>query len=162
MKVTGTWFGQYTYGAGYEHIAGKSVPFTLSLTENWLGKVSGYVRDDASKGGQPERGRVLGARKKRELRFVKSMPKGYVTNPDGTLVDFRSAMTEQGIDLPAELPPHRIGYSGTIGDDGETITGEWTILPFEFETDEGEQLEFGGEGQGTWTAKRTSYEPSAV
>jgi hypothetical protein len=161
VKVTGSWIGQYTYGAGYgEGIAGTSVPFMLSLTENWLGKVSGYVRDDASRGGMPERGRILGTRKRDELRFVKSMPNHYFTDANRKLVDLRSAWREQGVEPPAELPPHRIGYRGTLGADGETIAGEWAILPWQVDTDE-ERIEFGS-GQGTWTAKRTSFEPSAV
>ena len=160
MKVTGTWLGQYTYGADYGPIAGMSVPFSLSLTENWLGKVSGYVRDDASKGGMPERGRILGSRKQRELLFVKSMPNLYLTGEDRQPVDVRTVMAEQGIEVPGELPPHRIGYRGTVGEDGETMAGEWAILPWQVVTDEG-AFE-GGSGQGTWTARRTSYEPSAV
>jgi hypothetical protein len=72
--VTGTWLGEYTYGEAYQGTAGKSVPFTMSLTESWMGRVVGYVRDDASKGGQPERGKIHGGRRGHMLEFVKTMP----------------------------------------------------------------------------------------
>jgi len=161
LRLTGTWVGQYTYGAGYGGIAGMSVPFTLSLTETWLGKVSGYVRDDATRGGMPERGRILGKRRKLEFEFVKTMPNHYTTSPDRQLVDLRLQLRQDhGLELPAELPPHRIHYRGAIHADGMSITGEWRIVPWRVELAQG-AAEM-GQGQGTWTAKRTSDLASSV
>lgn len=164
MRISGTWQGQYTYGAGYEGIAGvggSSVPFTMSITESWLGKVTGYVRDDATKGGMPERGHIVGKRSRQSLEFVKVMPNNYVFDVEGRLVDLRQAMQAQhGIELPAELPPHRIFYSGTLSDDGQSASGDWLIMPWPGE-DQAET--FGqGLGNGTWTARRVSDQPSAV
>ena len=91
MKLTGTWHGEYTYGPGYgPAIAGTSVPFVLSLTESWLARFRGYVRDDASRGGQPERGRIAGTRHSASLTFQKTMPVGYVAGDDGKHEESRS------------------------------------------------------------------------
>lgn len=160
MKVTGTWLGEYTYGPDYESLAGKSVPFTLSLTESWLRKIQGYVRDDATKGGMPERGRIAGKRDGAELTFVKTMPIGYVKDADGTLRDPREVLRrDQGFELP-KLPPHRIEYRGTMAADGQSAAGRWVILPASIETSQGVWQSTGGEG--TWTARRIADLPSAV
>lgn len=160
MKATGTWLGEYTYGPDYGALAGKSVPFTVSLTESWLRKVIGYVRDDATKGGQPERGRITGTRKGADLTFVKTMPTAYVTDPDGTRIDVPSALRrDHGVELPA-LPPHRIDYTGTLAADGQTITGRWEIRPTTIETQRGTWQSPGG--KGTWTARRVSDLPTTV
>lgn len=161
MRVTGSWLGEYTYGAGYVGIAGMSVPFTLSLTETWIGKVSGYVRDDATKGGMPERGRILGKRRQLELEFVKTMPNHHMMRPDRSLGDLRAQLKQDhGVELPAELPPHRIHYRGVLSDDGMSLAGQWRIVPWRVELAQG-TAEF-GQGQGTWTAKRTSELASSV
>lgn len=158
MKLTGTWIGQYTYGDCYqeEGIAGKSVPFTMSLTETWLGRIKGYVRDDASRGGQPERGRISGRRKGRRLSFMKIMPTGYVVE-DGEFVDRREHLADA---LDAEeldnLPPHRIHYEGDIDDHGETVAGAWNIVAWDDAADDDDVA------RGTWSARRASYEPDAV
>jgi hypothetical protein len=154
--ITGTWSGEYTYGATYT-TAGQSVPFTLSLTESsgigsLLGKhrVLGYVRDDATRGGMPERGTIHGQRRGSRVRFRKTMPNHYVQDERGRLVDLREfARAEHGVELPDGLPPHHIDYEGTLGDDGETMQGTWSIR--------------GGEGgTGTWTARRRSPLPNEV
>lgn len=157
-KLTGTWVGEYTYGPGYEGAAGKSVPFTMSLTEALRRLIAGYVRDDASRGGQPERGRISGRRRGRAVEFVKSYPVGYVVDDDGNQTQTRRELAEQEGHELGELPPHRIRYRGTLDDGGDALRGEWQILPWrsgDFESDpDGES--------GTWTARRTSYEPSEV
>lgn len=160
MKITGTWHGEYTYGPGYEQIAGKSVPFVLSLTESWMRRIAGYVRDDASKGGMPERGRIAGSRRAATITFVKTMPIGYVMDADGKPLDPRVALRrDHGIEVP-ELPPHRIHYSGTLAQDGQSIAGSWVIRQTTIETDQG-VLESAG-GDGTWTARRVSDLPAEV
>lgn len=160
-KVTGTWLGEYTYGPGYQGIAGTSVPFTMSLTDSLLRRVAGYVRDDAAKGGQPERGRITGTRRGSTLTFVKTMPAGYVIDADGTMVE-KSAWLQRvfGIDAgpPAE---HRIEYEGELSADGQTIRGRWQIrATTTIKTAEGVQM-WGG-GSGTWSARRISDLPSTV
>lgn len=159
MKVSGTWLGEYTYGDGYEDIAGKSVPFTMSLTESWLGRVLGYVRDDATQGGQPERGKIRGSRRRLTLEFVKSMPTGYVFDPDGKL-EPRSSWLKRafGIDEDPD-EPHRIHYIGRLSADGGSVRGEWVIRRGQLDTEQG-VIEFGG--AGTWSARRTSDLPSEV
>jgi len=162
VRISGTWQGQYTYGPGYEaSVAGSSVPFTMSITESWLGKVVGYVRDDAARGGQPERGHIMGKRRRQSLEFLKVMPKSYVSDAEGRPVDLRQAMQAQhGIELPAELPPHRIVYSGTLSDDGQSVAGDWLILQWSTQVEQGTFVS--GIGNGTWTARRVSDQPSAV
>jgi len=161
VKVTGTWLGQYTYGPGYGSIAGMSVPFTMSLTESWLRKVSGYVRDDARHGGMPERGRILGDRSKAQLEFTKTMPKSYQMDGNKHLVDLREVVQrDHGVELPAELPPHRIRYTGALAEDGMSIAGQWQILPWSVSTGTGQVG--GAGGRGTWTAKRVADQPSEV
>ena len=161
MKVTGTWLGEYTYGPGYTAIAGMSVPFTMSLTESGLRKVIGYVRDDATKGGMPERGRILGSKRGKQLEFIKSMPHSYQMDGDRRLVDLRDAVqSEHGIKLPTELPLHRIRYVGSFAADGLSIAGQWNILPWSVSTGSGQVG--GAGGRGTWTAKRVADQPSEV
>ena len=128
MRLTGTWIGEYVYGAGYEEsgVAQKSVPFTLSLTESWLRRIAGYVQDNASRGGQPERGRIHGTRRDAEVEFVKTMPNHHVT-VDGVLVELQDYYAEHGVELPDKLPPHRILYRGTLDQHGESISGTWKI-----------------------------------
>lgn len=153
MRLTGTWHGTYVYGPLYGPLASRAVPFTMSLTETWPRRIAGYVRDDATKGGMPERGRVLGRRRGTSIEFEKTMPNHYVMRPDGTLVSLSEAAAEQGVELPARMPPHRIRYEGTLSADGQQITGTWRIpMP-------------GGSGEhgrGTWSARRTSELPLEV
>lgn len=160
MKTTGTWLGEYTYGEIYD-FAGKSVPFTMSLTESWLRRITGYVRDDASKGGQPERGRILGTRRGTTIAFLKTMPVGYVTGPDGEMVETRSWLQRAfGIENAPESP-HCIEYVGELSGDGQSVRGQWRIRPrVVAEDDKGAQL-FGG-GNGTWSARRVADLPSEV
>ncbi|MCA8974224.1 MAG: hypothetical protein KDC98_05850 [Planctomycetes bacterium] len=159
MKLTGTWVGQYTYGQSYDQLAATSVPFTMSLTESWRLRVVGYVRDDASRGGQPERGRIVGQRKGRQLEFLKTMPKGYVTDADGNMVEQRQFLEEEfGIALPDGMPPHRIHYAGTLDEHGQSVAGTWRIVPWG-RTADGREL---GSGNGSWSARRMSDQPSAV
>jgi hypothetical protein len=160
VKATGTWRGEYTYGDLYEHIAGSSVPFTMSLTESWPGRIAGYVRDDASKGGMPERGRIAGSRRGATLTFVKTMPVGYVSDETGQMVETRTWLSRVfGLDKPA-VSPHRIHYTGEMDAIGHSITGTWAIeLQVVAEDDEGVHTVG---GQGTWTARRVSDQPNEV
>lgn len=159
MKTTGTWLGEYTYGETYD-FAGKSVPFTMSLTESWLRRIVGYVRDDASKGGQPERGRIAGTRRGTTIAFVKTMPVGYTTDADGQMIDTRSWMKRVfGIENPPESP-HRIEYVGELAGDGQSVRGQWSIRPRVVAEDEQGQHLLGG--TGTWSARRIADLPSEV
>jgi hypothetical protein len=159
VKTTGTWLGEYTYGEIYD-FAGQSVPFTMSLTESWLRRITGYVRDDASKGGQPERGRILGTRRGTTIAFVKTMPVGYVTDPDGKMVETRSWLKRAfGIENVPESP-HCIEYVGELAGDGQSVRGQWRIRPrVVAEDDQGAHV-FGG--NGTWSARRIADLPSEV
>ena len=160
MKVTGTWHGEYTYGAVYEGSAGKSVPFVLSLTDSWVRGILGYVRDDETRGGMPGRGRIVGSRRGAAIRFVKTMPRNHVFDENGQSVDHREWLRSQGIEVRHELPPHEIHYSGELSADGTTAAGRWIIHPEELETNQG-TFETGG-GEGTWTARRVSDLPTEV
>jgi hypothetical protein len=159
--MTGTWEGEYTYGAGYgPDQEGESVPFRMSLSAGWFGRFAGYVRDDASKGGMPERGKIAGSRKRSRITFVKSMPTVYLVY-DGVLVDLREWIErEHGLTLPRDLPPHRIRYRGSFSSDDLSVTGTWTILPFRAVIDEG-VIQF-GVGDGTWSARWVSAQASTV
>lgn len=158
-KITGTWIGEYVYGDedGYAEagVAGRSVPFTMSLTESWLARFAGYVRDDAERGGQPERGRVRGRRRGRAVRFRKIFPVGYVFDDNGDMVELREYLRRHDAEPAGELPPHCIDYRGEFGADGETMRGEWRIVIA------GEETATDG-GTGSWHARRTSFDPSAV
>ncbi len=160
MTITGTWLGEYTYGELYGNIAGKSVPFTLSLTDSWLGRVTGYVRDDATKGGMPERGRIAGKRKGNAIEFVKTMPVGYVTDPSEALGDKHTRLQRaSGIENPRG-GPHHIHYFGEIDAAGHTMRGTWIILgSTDATTGETAPLP---RGEGSWTARRSSELPSEV
>ncbi|MCA8951920.1 MAG: hypothetical protein KDE27_20590 [Planctomycetes bacterium] len=162
MNLTGTWIGEYTYGEGYaaDGMAGMSVPFTMSLTESAPDRIVGYVRDDSSRGGQPERGRVLGARHGKRVEFTKTMPVGYFTI-DGELVERREYIERiEQIELPpGALPPFRIAYTGEFDATGEALAGEWRIEPWG-RTEDGEPL--GEASRGTWSARRSSYEVAEV
>jgi hypothetical protein len=160
VRLTGTWHGEYTYGDFYADLAGQRVPFVLSLTESWRYRLSGYVRDDAARGGQPERGRITGVRRGAAVAFVKTMPVGYVTDGDGTRVEVAAWLRRTfGIETP-DLPPHRIHYAGELTPDGQTLAGTWVIRPTVVaEGSAGAQC-IGGDG--TWTARRTSDRPSTV
>lgn len=160
MKTTGTWHGEYTLGPGYENIAGKSVPFALSLTESWLQRFSGYVRDDASKGGQPERGRIAGKRRGTTIEFVKTMPVGYVMNDEGKLEETRSWLQRAFGVEDRDESPHRIHYAGTLSPDGQQASGTW-VIHSEVVAEDGETIHMVG-GEGTWTARRVSDLPSEV
>ncbi len=159
MRLTGTWVGEYVYGADYEtdEMVNKAVPFTMSLTESWLRNVAGYVRDDASRGGQPERGRIHGRRRGTDLVFMKLMPVHYVTF-EGKLIELRDHYAQHGVELPEGMPPHRILYRGTVDQHGESVAGTWELQPWAI-ADDGESL---GHGSGTWKARRTSYETCEV
>ena len=160
MKVTGTWHGEYTYGPLYEALAGKRVPFVLSLTESWLQRFAGYVRDDASKGGQPERGRIAGKRRGAAIEFVKTMPVGYVFDDEGRMEEKSSWVRRVfGVEQP-DASPHRIHYSGDLSADGQSVAGKWQIQSRVIARDGGVAHVFGGEG--TWTARRVSDSPSEV
>lgn len=152
MNLTGTWLGEYVYGPDYGAIAGKAVPFTMSLTDSWLRGVAGYVRDDASRGGMPERGRIRGLRRRAVVRFVKTMPNGYLAGADGKLVSSPEAAAQQGGKLPEVRPPHRILYEGRLAADADHLAGTWRIPgPGAHDI-----------GTGTWSARRVAHEPSAV
>lgn len=149
-------------------LAGTSVPFTLSLTES-IGilrrrRFFGHVRDDAARGGQPERGSVKGVRRRREVEFRKTMPACYVPSPDGSLVTLRKHLHDQGFtELPEVMPPHWIDYRGELTDDGQAMRGTWIISRNLVHSDQG-WLDIGGDGAsaGTWTAQRRSPQPSAI
>jgi hypothetical protein len=160
MRVSGTWEGEYTYGTVYGADGGVSVPFRMSLSEGWFGRFAGYVRDDASKGGMPERGNIAGRRKRSRMTFVKSMPNMYLVYKGG-LVDLREWIErEHGLTVSRELPPHRIRYSGTFSSDDLSLTGTWAIVRYRAVIDEG-VIEF-GVGNGTWTARQVSDQASTV
>lgn len=159
MRITGTWQGQYTYGEDYGNITGMSVPFRLSLHQSWwFGRVRGHVRDDVSKGGQPELGLVDGWRKGTVVRFVKVMPVAY-SMVDGSLMPLRDDLRQHGLEVLGELS-HWIGYSGTVREDGRAMDGDWQILPRQVETDRG-RIEV-GRGSGTWSAKHVDRKRTAL
>jgi hypothetical protein len=160
MNITGTWTGSYTYGPGYEEAANTSVPFRLSIDETWLGRIAGYVRDDASKGGMPERGRIHGRRRGRRIEFVKVMPVGYVTNDDGELMRTQDWLDQQGFE-DIQAAAHRIHYAGELDIAGQSMSGSWLIRPRELDGSMGSKVFFEG-GEGTWTARRISELPSEI
>ncbi|MBX3461553.1 MAG: hypothetical protein KF830_00135 [Planctomycetes bacterium] len=128
----------------------------MSLTESADHGVTGCVRDDAARGGQPERGRIVGRRRGAAVAFVKTMPVGYVSEADGTMEEIGAWQRRtQGVEVP-DLPPHRIHYAGELAVDG-TLAGSWVI-----------RVAGGGGdggcigGEGTWTARRVADVPSAV
>ena len=137
------------------------MPFRLSLTESFLRRVVGYVRDDAQKGGQPERGRITGHRRGRTLTFVKTMPIGYLADEDGRLVDKNDWLQRTfGIEDPRG-PQHRIHYTGEFDADAQRIVGTWQIRStVAIESEDGVHVVGGGEG--TWSARRVSDLPSEV
>lgn len=154
MRVTGTWQGAYVYGPDYGAGSGKRVPFTMSLSESWLARVTGWVRDDPSEGGMPEQGTILGRRRRRSLEFTKEMPHHYMVE-DGRLVDIREwCKRVHGATLARHVPPHRIVYIGDLSPDAESIVGTWSIVSWVAESDIG--LFEMGEGTGSWTARRIS------
>lgn len=160
MKVTGTWNGEYTYGEAYQGIVGKSVPFTMSLTESWMSRVVGYVRDDATKGGQPERGKIHGGRRGLTLEFVKTMPTAYMADPDGSQKETRSSWLKRTYGIEEDpTAPHRIHYVGRLSADGHSVHGEWLIRQRQVQTDQG-MVELAG--TGTWSARRIADLPSEV
>jgi hypothetical protein len=160
MKVTGTWHGEYTYGPEYGAVTGKSVPFVLSLTESWWRRFAGYVRDDAARGGQPERGRVAGKRRGAAIQFVKTMPVGYVTNDQGKLSETTNAWLQRTFGGEQRgTSPLRIHYSGNLSVDGQSAAGQW-LIKRRVVSQGGQLVRLGGEG--TWTARRISDLPTAV
>lgn len=161
MKATGTWHGEYTYGPGYgPPMAGKSVPFVLSLTHSWPDRIVGYVRDDAAKGGMPERGRIAGKTSGAKIEFVKTMPVSYVTDESGNVVERKAWLRREfGIEN-ASVGPHQIHYAGTLDPDGQTMRGSW-IIRLRTNAATGDLVGAVG-GEGTWTARRVSDLPSEV
>jgi hypothetical protein len=160
MKLTGSWSGEYTYGSDYGDGSGVSVPFKVSVSESWFGRFAGYVRDEASRGGMPERGRVRGRRRGARIEFIKSMPIHYAWGGD-SLHNLSAYLVEVGgFESPEDLPPHMIRYVGHIAADGQSIEGAWSIVPWSVEIG-GQRLQLGS-GDGTWTAKKDSHSVSAV
>lgn len=160
MDLGGTWHGEYTYGAAYDALAGSSVPFVLSLTQSQPGQFVGYVRDDATKGGQPERGRIRGERRGNTITFVKTMPTGYVADENGSKEATAAWLRRTfGPDAPGAVP-HRILYAGTLSADGTTLSGRWQIPARSLASNDDVVHMIGGEG--TWTAHRVSDLPSEV
>ena len=160
MKVSGTWEGEYRYGAEYGPTAGTSIEFTMSVTQ--LAKQSairGYVRD--GEGGIAERGRIAGRSTQRTIDFVKTMPVDYLTDGAGNNREISETIEQElGIRVTG-LSAHRIRYRGQISESGETMTGTWEVLPLAVETAEG-SMQFPASGTGTWQATRVSPKPSAV
>lgn len=152
MRTTGTWLGEYTYGAHfYGPAAGKSVPFHLSLTESWLGRFTGHVRDDASQGGMPELGTV---------ELIKTMPVSYVTEPSGALIETKAwIQREYGIENPT-LEPHRIHCTGRFDEYGDGMRGTWRIWN-RVDHPNGESVQM-TVGVGTWSARRIAARPRAI
>lgn len=160
MNLTGTWDGEYTYGDGYGPRTGESVPFRMSLTESGEGAVVGYVRDDALRGGMSGRGRIAGKRDATSLVFLKTMPRGDDEDAAANETLRRFFEVELGIEIPVDVPPHRIRYTGVASPDGAVFSGEWNVVPWRFEVDDS-VIELGA-GCGTWTATRVSGAVSAV
>jgi hypothetical protein len=161
MRTTGTWLGEYTYGAHfYGAAAGKSVPFHLSLTESWLGRFTGHVCDDASQGGMPELGSVVGRRRGATVELIKTMPVSYMTEPSGALIETKAwILREYGIEDP-RLEPHRIHYAGRFDEDGDGMRGTWRIWN-RVDHPNGESVQM-TVGVGTWSARRIAARPRAI
>lgn len=159
-NLTGTWDGEYTYGDDYGPQRGESVPFRMSLTESGGGAVTGYVRDDAERGGMRERGRIAGKRESEALVFLKTVPSGGDGEAEAIEPLRRFFERELGLEIPLDLPPHRIRYAGVASPDGASVSGEWSIVPWRVEVEDG-VIEYGA-GSGTWTAKKVSPRVSAV
>lgn len=154
MNVSGEWHGEYTYGPDYGAVAGKSVPFLMTVTDAWLEGIRGEVQDDARHGGMPEPGVVRGRRWGRWLRFTKSYPRHYLVRTDGKLQDLGPQLELQfEVRLTEELPPSRILYGGALRADGAMLQGSWRILPWSVHTDRG-KLRIRGGNSGSWTAHR--------
>jgi len=158
-RISGTWNGRYRYGREYGLGMPRSVPFRMSLTGRLLGRFGGYVRDDPSRGGQPERGRIHGRLHGDAVIFRKVMPALYVTDDDGRQVDLRELLTEAYGTVPTEALEHVIEYRGTLV--GPTIRGVWTIVPKTIEVPGQRVFETSG-GSGTFIARRTSKVPAAL
>lgn len=163
-RATGTWLCEYTLGEDYGDQAGKSVPFRLSLTERGLGalfarpRVTGQVRDDASKGGFPELGEIRGQLRGLRLSFVKTMPVTYLADENGDLMTITDYYRRH--DLEARPRRHVIYYRGVLSDDGEQVRGDWAIPPHMIEFAEGISNVPGS--RGTWSGRRTSPLPTEL
>ena len=161
MNISGTWEGQYTYGEAYDDYAGTSVRFAMTLQLGGVAqligrpRLTGTIRDSIDDGGQPGLAQLVGRRIGTGMRFVKTMPHSGMD--DYTMAELRCEFRAQFHKQPPEpMPKHRIAYNGTISHHGEQLSGSWLILPMLFETDDG-PVRFGGIGEGTWTARRSSH-----
>lgn len=125
-KVSGLWRG--AYGFESKGVPGeKVVPFTLTLKQGWLGHFAGTVTEDAP-GGMPGIGKVDGFFEWPTIEFIKQMPVGYITRPDGSKMTFREYFMEHGHACENELPSPPISCRGTLLD-GNRVQGFWLIKP---------------------------------
>jgi hypothetical protein len=143
--IVGTWQGEYAYGPMYGDPPPDPVPFRMSLSTGWFGRFAGYVRDDASRGGMSERGRIRGKVRGEELFFRKVMPVGYAFDDGGDQVSYDDLARQ--LDIPrSALPTHHvIEYYGRF--DGQQLRGSWRIPPLHPDQPA---------STGTWSARRQS------
>jgi len=155
MKLTGTWEGKYSYNPE-EHGVIDSVGFRISMSESWLHKITGYVQDVVEDGGTPDRGRIIGKRKGKLIRFAKTIPVSYVRSEEGIVEAQRAIEEAVGGEVLGGMPEHVIHYQGIIDRSREEVTGDWILQPSIIETTKG-MMESSG-GSGTWEMRRVSRE----
>jgi hypothetical protein len=149
MPVSGSWVGEYAY----ESDGGRpSVPFALTLRQQWLVRVSGVVVDGA--GGMPEQGKIVGWLLGKRLRFQKLMPIARVVAEEGTRT-LREALAFKGHPMIADTVHPPILYEGVLSDDGLGLIGTWRVEDFAVPLADGKRFARYPAYSGSWTAKRT-------
>jgi hypothetical protein len=125
-KLTGVWRGIYGY-ASKGALDGKTIPFTLTLKQGWLGHFSGTVAEDTPM-GMPGVGKIDGFLEWPTIEFTKQMPVGYIAKPDGSRITLRKYFVEHGHACEYELPSPPISCRGTFLD-ANRVQGVWIMEP---------------------------------
>ncbi len=162
MILTGTWEGAYHYPPeDYAELEHLWVPFRMSLADGDEQGFSGYVRDDATHGGAPDRGRIVrGNIKGRSVAFDKVIPINYFISEDGLIEAQELIETQFDVKIEGDMPPHTVRYTGEWSADGEELNGEWELQPMKIQTTDGYVQTNGG--HGTWSMRRVSRELSRL
>ena len=139
MITKGIWKGQYKHDNKVHHrIEGvEATNFEINITSVDNEHFTGTVEDDLLTGGTEGIGQITGSVWGEQVEFIKQMPVLTTLNP------------KTGARKTYDRKHPKIYYTGTLSDDGRTISGRWKFKPGLILV--GLMLLLGAGNGGTWT-----------
>lgn len=124
--IAGDWEGRYLFDEANPAFPRDGVPFAMTLAAGWFGRIRGTVREDPSRGGMPEEGRIRGRIRGERIILAKRMPICYINGPRPLSTYI---LEEHGVDIGPSPPHPPILCEGRYDPWKDSASGHWCIGP---------------------------------